>query len=251
MSKKEKVLNFLFPGDVIEIEVPEILRKREGLNLIERFTIIKSSYKKCRKLYYVRISKNYNIYFDLVINLSSLSVKLGTYITGIMNYFNIKYINIIKRGSLFYNNSNYCSYICPMKSKNLCDGNDWSCEYYDGDKYKNRTLLLGDRLKYFLAANQHIKGKYYCCGSVCDLEFVDKESWNSTRDHISVSMETRVNTLLTTVKLISGTRFELFEHNCTVITTNQCKLCVLDNNCSSCYVNILKKLNIIDKSSIL
>lgn len=153
----EKMINFLFPGDIIEIELDEKILKLRDIDKVKKFEIYRVSFDSADNIYSIYL---YNKYISSISNICYILFKYDTLLSKVTAGFQLiksyerlfiqdlnSFPKIIHRGDLFKNciKLGYCS-VCNLSIKGLCDGGDRSCEYRS--KKKCNTPLLGDEVRF-------------------------------------------------------------------------------------------------------
>lgn len=153
----EKMINFLFPGDIIEIELDDSdFLKREKIDRIQTFTITNVNFDSIDTVYNIQ-SYNNNIHsicqyyyflfkYDKLLDITIASFHIVDYHKNLFVQNLNSFPKIIHRGDLFKNyiKTRYCS-VCNLSIKGLCDENDANCEYHEKGC---DIFVLGDEVEF-------------------------------------------------------------------------------------------------------
>lgn len=238
MSKDEKLLNFLFPSDIIKMEINSKIREFLEINCEELYLRVSSvSYDRSEKNMYIDLYPIYIMFLHtikLVVNYSEDSKgKLSVYIEkvdilspspypSIFIDLSPNMIELVERGTYSFKNFSLCTAFCILSKKGVCKGNDKDCECY------SNTLLLsiGDNVK-LRGSNSDV---VYTINSISIIndKVLDYEIISS--DGVRLARQ--------------STQLILFKKNSITILSSPCKSCFLES-CCKCELENLRNLNIL------
>lgn len=225
-----KVLNFLFPGDVIKIKANESVK--EFLNIEEdpilSISIVSYFYRKDQfeaiaHIYKISVTSslvfkcihefNTNFIFHIIISGRSFEISIND-------------IELVSREKYVTELStrNYCIDYCILRKRGLCNGLDNSCEFNES----NYIPLIGD----IVEIDGIKRGLVY--GMFEDVSSSEFPVYNIS----DLSSPNSISFLINKKEEI-----KLLEKNSTIITPGACNMCIA-NNCDNCELKKLKDLNI-------
>lgn len=265
---RNKVLNFLFPGDIIRLEVSDDV-VHKALNIGKDYKVDNSLHIEVLSVYYFDTEKKYLVNFYLrestvkiysgylIINLKRS--KIGLYVNYYSNFnerstigVNVKSLCIL-RGSSYRNKSiksSYCSDFCPIKYFGKCEGNNIDCENFINYKINKEIPLIGDEISYYSHDSDTVSkwedgiafgllSEYHRRVSAMGLERYNELTVNSFL-YLSNSYSDNSDLNFFTYST-SGIIINSEKH--LVIDFDFCDICVIDN-CNKCSLGLLKELGI-------
>lgn len=255
----EKILNFLFPRDIIRLKLSKDFYNDFKIveeDLFFRVDSIETINFKFIAIVKLLLLENSNCSFSTTSITSSLYIESSCMYFLVIKFDHLnalvgkKYevvdfsIEDTKRGDFIGKIvNNYCHDICQLSKKKFCLG-DENCNYYNSGNYdiKSKYPILGDRIsytdKYGVESCGIVTSLFYCrdINMKSAIKYgghANYEGSNSSENFSFVCDD-------------STTRVDVLERNSLSIIFNPCKLCVL-SSCESCELLILKNLNIINK----
>lgn len=236
-----KVLNFLFPGDIVKIKLSKKSIDELGISCPDN-TITFMAYEV---LYFPKNVISYTIYIkrfkDRLLGAIKIStdenwikVRVSNYDRKVIveEFMNLSIEDIIIRsGVINLGSGDYCRCLCSLRSVKVCKSIDKLCEYFNNMR---TFLMIGDYISFksksFDKAS-HV-GKIIGIGLKNDskLEFkVVKSNGNL-------------------IYLRDKDDLELIKKKSLAVIINPCKLCIL-KSCNGCKVKLLNDLHFIGRGS--
>lgn len=279
----KRFINFVFPGDIINLVVDDISR-------ISDESIFKQIYS-CNNTLSISVSKvfyhnysNDNIVNDKIVvslNYHELDFSEKVYGAFLDIYFTkdrkpevtfllsglkqdrlkVDKIEIRSINSKYKNNHEfYCKDICPIRKLRKCSGLDKGCDYYNLTKDDKSKILLGDIVEFKSISLEGQEPKYTYDGIVLGMWeecekvhlgiYYNKDNLSGNRDKIrQVIRNYSMNYCFDVIRTLEEVKLKIRSGSC--FSSNLCDYCILDcekdNNISCDFKSqkdLLSSLNI-------